>query len=101
LGGADLLQTDAPSQVEITLGRKDTRYLVHITDCSAGMGDRFGPVEADAPLLGMNISLAADRLGKARHVRMVPEGKDVQVVERAGRLEFEAKVRLHSIYEMF
>ena len=32
--------------------------------------------------------------------RLVPDGKDVPAVERDGRLEFEAMVRLHSIYEI-
>lgn len=74
LGGRDLLRTDAPSQVEINLARIGRRRLVHITDCLAAMSDRFGPSKKDVPI----------RRGG----------------QRGGRLEFEAQVRLHSIYEI-
>ena len=33
-------------------------------------------------------------------VRLVPDGKIVQTVQRDGRLEFDSEVRLHSIYEI-
>jgi hypothetical protein len=101
LGGADLLRTDAPAQVEITLGKKDSRYLVHITDCSAAMGDRFGPVISDIPQLHMMISLPLDRLGSATRLRLVPEGQEVETRREQGRLEFKADVKLHSIYEIY
>jgi hypothetical protein len=100
LGGTDLLQTDAPSQVEFNLGQKGKRHLIHITDCSAAEGSRFGPTEADVPLLQFKVSLPNDRLGAARSVRLVPDGKEVPAAQRDGRLEFEAGVRLHAIYEI-
>jgi hypothetical protein len=101
LGGADLINTDAPSQVEINLGRGEGKYIMHLTDCSAAMGDRFGPEFTDIPRLLMKVSLPVDRLGSARQVRLVPDGKEVTAVVRDGRLEFNAEVQLHSIYEIY
>jgi len=100
LGGADLLQTDAPSQVEFNLMRKGNGHLVHITDCSGAEGSRFGPSLADMPLLHFQISLPLDRLGAARTVRLVPDGKAAPAFERDKRLVFDAELRLHSIYEI-
>ena len=101
LGGTELIKTNAPTQVEVNLARKDMKYLVHLTDCSAALGNKYSGDVSDLPLLTMKVSIPVDRLGSARKVRLVPENTEVPAVEHDGRLEWDAQVKLHSIYEIF
>ncbi len=76
-------------------------YLVHLTDCAAAIGDRYSGDVSDLPLLTMKISVAVNRLGSARKVRLAPENIDVPAVVNNSRLEWNAQVKLHSIYEIY
>ena len=68
-------------------------------DC--GSTDRYGVDQSDFAKMKMKISLLKDSLKGTRKVRMVPEEKKVKAKIRKDRLEFDAEVQLHSIYEVY
>jgi len=93
-----IIRTDAPGQLEISVGEKDGRFIVQMLPFIADRRDRdsFESLNEEIPISGFSITLET-RSGTGRIYDPV-SGREVKFQQKSGRIKFRPRpVREHAL----